>query len=252
MSQNYLCLNCEKPTSGNFCNHCGQKTDTHRVTFKHFIFHDLLHGVWHIEKEILFTLKEAITRPGNAALDYIKGKRIRYYNVFYLILLLIGLGVFIENIYLSSSLKYTSYLDNSFKEEEGSVVIDFIGRYVKFFLALAVPVFALNSYWLFNRKKLFYSEHLIIFGMFYLGIIFFTLIGNLLDFSEFVEPLAFISKWTNTLLPIILIVYLIKGFYNAFGSDYSKINCFLRIVLYIALIVVELRILGQLLKAILV
>jgi uncharacterized membrane protein len=251
MSQNYLCLNCEKPTMGNFCNHCGQKTDTHRITFKHFIFHDVLHGVWHIEKGILFTLKEALTRPGNAALDYIKGKRIRYYNVFYLILLLIGLGVFIENIYLTTSLKYTSFLDSSYKEDEASVVLDFIGRYVKFFLALVVPVFALNSYWLFNRKKLFYSEHLIIFGMFYLGIIFFTLIGNILDFSVFVKPLAFISEWTNTILPIILIIYLIKGFYNAFGNDYSKINFFLRILFYIALIVVELRILGLILKVIL-
>ena len=43
---------------------------------KHFVMHDLLHGVWHLEKGILFTLKETIIRPGQAALDYIKGKRV--------------------------------------------------------------------------------------------------------------------------------------------------------------------------------
>lgn len=79
-------MNCSEPVSKKFCPNCGQKTDTHRITFKHFILHDILHGVWHFERGILFTLKEAIIRPGNAALDYISGKRVRYYNVFYLIL----------------------------------------------------------------------------------------------------------------------------------------------------------------------
>ncbi|MGV9004687.1 DUF3667 domain-containing protein [Flavobacterium sp.] len=251
MSQDTVCLNCEKSISGKFCSQCGQKTATHRITFKHFIFHDILHGVWHIEKGILFTLKEALTRPGNAALDYIKGKRISYYNVFYLILLLIGLGVFIESRYSASLLKYTSYVETTYDDDSSSKAMLFIGRYVKFFLALAIPVFALNSFLLFNKKKFYYSEHLIIFGMFYLGIIFFTLVGNLLDFSEFVKPLAFISEWTNIILPIILVLYLIKGLYVTFGKDYKKLNFFVRILIYISLIFVELRIMGLILKAIL-
>ena len=74
MDQNY-CLNCADQISKNFCANCGQKTDTHRIKIKHFLFHDLLHGVWHLEKGILFTIKEAFVRPGQAALDYIGGKR---------------------------------------------------------------------------------------------------------------------------------------------------------------------------------
>ncbi|ESU25140.1 hypothetical protein FEDK69T_01070 [Flavobacterium enshiense DK69] len=47
------CLNCDTSLSGKFCSNCGQKTDTHRITFKHFIMHDVLHGVWHFESDIL-------------------------------------------------------------------------------------------------------------------------------------------------------------------------------------------------------
>ena len=88
------CLNCNFDVDNKFCPSCGQKTDTHRIVMKHFVMHDLLHGVWHLEKGILFTLKETIIRPGQAALDYINGKRVRYYNVFYLALLVIGLNIF--------------------------------------------------------------------------------------------------------------------------------------------------------------
>ncbi|MBS1571605.1 MAG: DUF3667 domain-containing protein, partial [Bacteroidetes bacterium] len=87
------CLNCGSKVDNNYCSVCSQKTDTHRLTPKHFFYHDILHGIWHLDKGILFTLKEAVIRPGQASLDYINGKRIRYYNVFYLCLLLLGISI---------------------------------------------------------------------------------------------------------------------------------------------------------------
>ena len=68
------CLNCEKELIDNYCSGCGQVADTHRITFKNFIFHDLLHGTFHLEKGILFTAKQAAVRPGKAALDYREGR----------------------------------------------------------------------------------------------------------------------------------------------------------------------------------
>lgn len=91
------CLNCEKELTGKFCSGCGQATDTHRITFTNFIFHDVLHGTFHLEKGILFTVWQALIRPGQAALDYISGKRRRYYNVFYLILILFGFILFLRH-----------------------------------------------------------------------------------------------------------------------------------------------------------
>ena len=190
-------------------------------------------------------------RPGQAALDYINGKRIRYYNVFYLILLLVGLGIFIETVYVDSLHKYHSFIPEDTADKINNPIYEFLGKYVKFFLALAIPVFSFNSFVLFNKKKLFYSEHLIIFGMMYMGIIVFTLVCNLMYFFEFIEPLSFLSGFADAMMPFILSIYMAYGFYGAFGTDYKKWNFALRVALYLTLIIVELKLLGFILKTIL-
>lgn len=77
--------------------------------------HDLLHGIWHLEKGILFTIKETFMRPGQAALDYITGKRIRYYNVFYLSLLVIALNLLLSHLYETLLLSKKRILMTRFK-----------------------------------------------------------------------------------------------------------------------------------------
>lgn len=238
-----VCLNCDKATERNYCSNCGQKTDTHRITLKHFLFHDVIHGVWHIDRGILFTLKQALFRPGKAALDYIEGKRIRYYNVFYLILLLIGLGIFIESIYVASLAKYVSYSTPIIEEDSElkDKTLKLLAEYVKFFLIVAIPAYAFNSYILFNKKKLFYSEHLIIFGMLFVGVIIITLFGNILLFAEFIQSISFIYDWSKFIVPILLLPYIINGLYGAFGKEYTKISFAIRTLLYIILFMAEFK-----------
>lgn len=72
------CLNCSTELISTYCHICGQKANTHRITPRHFIMHDIVHGVLHLDKGILFTLKQAFTRPGYAVMDYIAGKRIKF------------------------------------------------------------------------------------------------------------------------------------------------------------------------------
>jgi hypothetical protein len=248
MSQNTTCLNCSELISKKFCPNCGQKTDTHRITLKHFLFHDIIHGVWHLEKGILFTIKEALIRPGKAALDYISGKRIRYYNVFYLILLVIGLGAFINSMESKAILNYTSYLETPTDSVENDIVINFITNYAKLFLLLAIPIFAFNSYIIFNKKKLNYSEHIIVFGMFYLGIILISIVGDLFMFFQFSESLSFIAELSDYITPITILFYLIFGLFGAFGKDYKVSNFILRMILFILLILIYMRIFGVIIK----
>ncbi|RYD58971.1 MAG: DUF3667 domain-containing protein [Sphingobacteriales bacterium] len=88
----HACLNCGAVLISKYCHECGQKSDTHRITMSHLVKHDLVHGLWHFDKGLLYTLKESFLRPGHMAMDYISGKRIKYYNVFYLILIVIGIN----------------------------------------------------------------------------------------------------------------------------------------------------------------
>jgi len=237
MSHNTHCLNCNEAVSQKFCPNCGQKTNTHRITFKHLVFHDIIHGIWHFEKGILFTLKEAIMRPGKAALDYIEGKRIRYYNVFYLALILIGLNIFVVHYDIQAK-EYLPKLEKY--NYEGDKLDLFLDNYSKLLLLGLLPLFAFNSFILFRKRNLNFSEHVIISGMLYLGILLISVVMNVFLFFDFTEKFVFISEFINILIPILLLLYTIFAYYNAFGKFYKKWIFFPKIILFIGLLGIEI------------
>ncbi|MCF6132505.1 DUF3667 domain-containing protein [Flavobacterium wongokense] len=234
------CLNCGDQLTNKFCSGCGQKADTHRITFKNFIFHDVVHGTFHLDKGILFTAKQALVRPGKAALEYIAGKRKRYYNVFYLILMAIGVMLFIRHIdellYPEEVLPPKVYLNEASRKMDELFI-----QKSKFILFLYVPFAALNTFILFRRKKLNLSEHSIISGMILLGIL---LLGT---FANLYFPINNFLNWSgmaaSMVVTVIINAYVIYGYINAFGSDYSKWGIAYRMVLFYALICLEIYIL---------
>lgn len=143
------CLNCNTELNGKFCHTCGQKADTHRITAKHFITHDLAHGVWHIDKRMFFTIKETFLRPGYAALDYIQGKRIKYYNIFYLVLVALGF-MYILGSHIEGGV--TGNFENS--NTDRKLVNDALEKNVKVLYLLLLPIMALVSTFLFKKIKI--------------------------------------------------------------------------------------------------
>ena len=240
MSKNSNCLNCNAKLYDKFCSKCGQKSDTHRITLKHFLFHDILHGVWHVDKGILFTVKEAITRPGQAALDYISGKRIKYYNVFYLILILIGLNLFLSNHYDQMAHTYFGTVLEPTTNAKGKAIDDFIHNNSKLIIFSFVTLFAINSFILFGRKKLNFSEHFIIAGMVYLGVLLFTTTIEILAFLEFIKYINVITDYINLILVTGMVIYVIYSYYNAFKLEYSKISYTLRMTLFVSFLLLEI------------
>lgn len=234
------CLNCGKVLTDKFCGGCGQKADTHRITFKNFIFHDVLHGTFHLDKGILFTAKQALIRPGKASLDYIAGKRKPFYNVFYLILITIGLMLFTRHIGDILNNK-DSIVENKVYINEASKKIDEIfAQKNKIIIFLFVPFAAINSFILFKRKKLNLSEHAIIAGMILLGILLITTFSNLLFWSKTMQQIGLVISYLTIAFIIFQIVH---GYYNAFAEDYSKLGFTYRIILFFVLIGIEILIL---------
>lgn len=243
---NKNCLNCGKELTDKYCAGCGQKADTHRISFKHFIFHDVLHGTFHIEKGILFTAKQALIRPGKAALDYIAGKRIKYYNVFYLILITIGLMLFLRHFYQEFLISQgKGYIKDITDLNEASRKMDEIfSQKSKIIILLFVPLAAINSFVLFRRKRLNLSEHAIIAGMILLGILLLSLLGNIFFYFdllvEFSNTFASVVSMSITMLIFLYIGY---GYWNAFAADYSKLGTVYRILLFFVLLFIEIVIL---------
>lgn len=69
------CTNCKSPITDNFCGHCGQALKLKRID-RNYVLHEIVH-VLHIEKGILFTIKELMVRPGQSMRTFIFENRTR-------------------------------------------------------------------------------------------------------------------------------------------------------------------------------
>lgn len=152
------CLNCSSPVEQNFCAHCGQKASTHRYSIKHFVEHDFVHGVWHVDKGILFTIKELFTRPGHSVREYIGGKRVNYFSFVSLILLIMAVSALLQPYTHIKMADFTS------KETRAAMTSfeQFTTKYPKIVLLVAIPVWSALSFLWFRKARLNYSEHLVL------------------------------------------------------------------------------------------
>jgi hypothetical protein len=70
------CLNCGAQLTGPYCRECGQHAHVHKTLTA--FFHDLLHGVFHLEGKLWNTIPMLVWRPGELTRRYIDGQRARF------------------------------------------------------------------------------------------------------------------------------------------------------------------------------
>jgi hypothetical protein len=70
------CLNCGAGLTGRFCHDCGQHAHAHKSLAA--FFHDLAHGVFHLEGKLWNTIPMLVWRPGELTRRYIDGQRARF------------------------------------------------------------------------------------------------------------------------------------------------------------------------------
>lgn len=238
MTQHHQCLNCGHKLDNKFCPACGQKADTHRITVKHFILHDLAHGVWHLDKGILYTLKETLIRPGYAALDYIRGKRIRYYNIFYLLLLITGLNIIILH-YAETLHPIQSQIRT---EGDGSRIAEFVDKNRKYILFSFIPLFAFNSLLFFRRLKLNYAEHHIIAGFVLLTISCLQVLRCLIKLFPTSVSENFLLGGLNSILSVLISCVPAIVYFQAMRAHYKFFSFLWRIVSMYILFAIEVAI----------
>ena len=95
----HACLDCGAALTDRFCAHCGQPADTHRITLKHLLLHDLPHSVWHVDKGLAFTFWQMLTRPGLTIRGYLAGQRTRQFRPVSYLLLLMGLSALVMSAF---------------------------------------------------------------------------------------------------------------------------------------------------------
>jgi hypothetical protein len=70
------CLNCGAELSGPYCSQCGQHRHVHKTLTA--FFHDLAHGVFHLEGKLWNTIPMLAWKPGELTRRYIDGQRARF------------------------------------------------------------------------------------------------------------------------------------------------------------------------------
>jgi hypothetical protein len=70
------CLNCATPLLGPHCHECGQPAHVHRTLAAWW--HDLAHGVLHLDGKIWRTLPLLAWRPGELTRRYVQGERAKF------------------------------------------------------------------------------------------------------------------------------------------------------------------------------
>jgi hypothetical protein len=171
--------------------------------------HDVVHGVWHIDKGIFFTIKELMVRPGYAARDYISGKRRSYFNLITLAALIIAVILFISGRIVHDT--EFVVVKNSGERIEGLFFNN-----LKLILLSFIPLFAISSQLFFRKLRLNYSEHAVGATFFFVGFLVLILFQTLLEWilkNDYFRQLY--------LSPTIEIVYLVFGYVQFTRGNYS-------------------------------
>lgn len=205
------CLNCDTKLQGSYCHSCGQKSSTHRITFAKFIEHDLIHGIFHLDKGILHTLKSLLFGPGYTAKNFIKGKRVMHYNIFALFIIIIALKTLID---LQSTPGGLFESDIATHKAADETLNHTISHYYKLFYLLCIPLISTFSYLLFRRLQYNFTEHVVLNCFLMAGGFFYSLLFSLLEWATGNHNLQAYGF-------IFMFFYLLIGYYQCTRGLYA-------------------------------
>ena len=161
------CQNCDHDYTGRYCNQCGQRADTHPVSW-HYIWHEIPHSVWHIDRGIAYTLRQLLTRPGHTIREFLEGKRINHYRPLALLLILGAVVVFVQHG-LDVSIMKSSQGAFGTPNADASARIQafqaqafaFIERNQNLINIATIPLYAFWLWFMFRRRGYNYPQMLV-------------------------------------------------------------------------------------------
>ncbi|MEQ8549994.1 MAG: DUF3667 domain-containing protein [Cyclobacteriaceae bacterium] len=207
-----ICISCKTDHNANFCPHCGEKSETKKITFKS-ITEDAFTTVTDMDKGFLYNCKQLFVNPKSMSVHYILGKRKGILNPISFLIISVTMYLIVESI-----LRIPTENTGGQKSPEADIMkVGFAaGRYIriyfKYFWILSIIPLAASTQLIFRKYN--FTEHLAI-NSFILGQA--TLIG-LVSYMIFkidmpVNPLVYL-----------LILWL---FYRIFMIENDKIETFL-------------------------
>jgi hypothetical protein len=147
------CPNCDADIALGqlYCGICGQKAGTERLTL-HEIAHELLHALIHVDRSAFSFVQMLLLHPGTVALNYVQGKRKRYFGPFSFLVIVVAAA--------SAVVALTGFRVVS--TNRANVVVDFIQSHINLLMFAEVPLLALYSRIFDLRGRFNFAEHLVL------------------------------------------------------------------------------------------
>ncbi|MDV3947204.1 hypothetical protein CMT75_01535 [Elizabethkingia anophelis] len=215
------CLNCNEELVGKYCNNCSQPASTHRFSLSHVFKHDFVHGIFHFDKGFFFTIKELFTRPGLSIREYVQGKRVKHFNYFATVLLLLTIIYFVKKwAKIESSDLFDTNVKGLLKVQKD---------YSKITVFLNIPIIAFISFLLFQRSKQNYTENLVLNMYLLCGLTVISLILPICMIFTDNKEFLFIVNYFVTALVFLYIIIFYYQYFSVF--NYKKYDLIIRIIL---------------------
>lgn len=157
------CKNCSHKFKGNFCSHCGQAANVHRMDL-HFLWHDIQHGILHVDKGFLYTIHQLFSKPGHAIREFLEGKRVNHFKPIPLLFILAGIYALLSHYF------HVDFVSNWKISKESSEIIvktvesikEWIAEHYGLATILGLPVYTAGSYLAFRKNGYNFIEHLVL------------------------------------------------------------------------------------------
>ena len=146
------CKNCSINFDTKYCPDCGTPAITKRID-KHYVWHELQHGIFHFEKGFFYTTKELLINPGHAVRKFIEGDRLKHYKP-------IGYVIICSIIYTLSE----HYFDTETKHRSSSdgIVVKWIFEHYSYSNLIEIIFIAFMLQLFFRKEKYTYFENCVL------------------------------------------------------------------------------------------
>ncbi len=215
------CLNCNQEINASFCPNCGQKSSVHQYSVKHFIEHDLVHGILHVDKGILYTIKMLFTTPGHTIREFIQGKRVNIFNFVTLLIIIIGVSHFLSNYAQVTMFDIMPGNKGFMKEYQ-----DLSQKYPKLILLLTIPFYSIITFFWFKKAKLNLTEHFVLNSYKTAGELLFATLFTLITIFYSNKSVLGLILGLISLLSYAYNFWFYRQFFSAYG--YTKKSLIIR------------------------
>ncbi|MCX8524158.1 DUF3667 domain-containing protein [Chryseobacterium formosus] len=165
------CRNCHHSLNEDdkFCSKCGQNTDTHKINL-HYVIHELIHGILHLDGGIIHTTKALFTKPGIMIREYLEGKRKNHFSPIIFIVILSTILVLIKHYLYNDHIINAAKLNTNNQSEIGKRILqiavpalEWIFSHLTLLYLIQIPILAIGFYFIFKKMtKYNYLEWLLI------------------------------------------------------------------------------------------